>query len=692
MRSLTSRTFVVSALLAGTALASERPVKFNRAPLAAKPYAELPLGAIQPRGWLRDELSRMATGMTGHLDEWYPEVAGPRNAWLGGDGDTWERGPYWIDGLYPLARILKDEVLLAKALPWIEWTLTHQRADGYIGPPVIDEQARKVPPPKGAQVLKPDDWWPRMVMLKILQQHYDATHDERVLTCLKKYFAYQLKTLPDAPLHDPKNPRSGSWWAAERGGDNLLVVLWLYNQTGDASLLDLARLLQKQTVPFTDQFLAGERLSHREDQPGDSFHTVNLAQAMKTPLVISQLDHDPRHLAATARAFRDLATFHGQPNGMYGGDEGLHGDAPDRGIELCSSVEMMFSLEKMIEITGTVDFADRLEQVAFNLLPTQTTPDHRGRQYFQQANQVQITFGDRDFFNDNGDRVVYGLLQGYPCCTCNYHQGWPKFTQHLWMASADGGLAAVAYAPNQVTTTVAGGATVTLIEDTDYPFRETIKFTVETGAPVQFPLHLRIPGWVENARASITINGEGAAKAVSSGAFFTLNRTWNNGDVIELRLPMKQRVETGFARSVSVHRGPLLFALDIPCESRAVAKPRPADVPATAPDRGYLEFLPTAPWNYAFTGQDAALTFELVDSGAPLTANPWARTTAPIELRGIGVRIDEWTLSRNSAASTPLSPLNARPAPAKPVSIRLIPYGATTLRIAAFPWLGQGRN
>ena len=75
-------------------------------------------------------LERMAAGMTGHLDEWYPEVCGDRNAWLGGDGDTWERGPYWIDGLYPLARLLKDETLIAKAMPWIEWTLANQRDNG----------------------------------------------------------------------------------------------------------------------------------------------------------------------------------------------------------------------------------------------------------------------------------------------------------------------------------------------------------------------------------------------------------------------------------------------------------------------------------------------------------------------------------------------------------------------------------
>ena len=116
------------------------PPVFNRAPLAEKPYAELPLGAIRPEGWLRDELQRMADGMTGHLDEWYPEVCGPRNAWLGGDGDTWERGPYWIDGLYPLAKLLDDEELEAKAMKWIEWTLANQRANGQIGPRELKEQ------------------------------------------------------------------------------------------------------------------------------------------------------------------------------------------------------------------------------------------------------------------------------------------------------------------------------------------------------------------------------------------------------------------------------------------------------------------------------------------------------------------------------------------------------------------------
>src|SRR3546814_19721014 len=64
----------------------------NRAPLKERPYLQLPLGAIRPGGWLKEQLQRMKTGLTGHLDQKYASVVGSRNAWLGGDGDAWERG------------------------------------------------------------------------------------------------------------------------------------------------------------------------------------------------------------------------------------------------------------------------------------------------------------------------------------------------------------------------------------------------------------------------------------------------------------------------------------------------------------------------------------------------------------------------------------------------------------------------
>jgi hypothetical protein len=166
----------------------------NRHPLLAKPYIELPIGAIRPAGWMEEQMNRMRTGMTGHLDHIYEPVMGQRNGWLGGDGDVWERGPYWIDGLLPLAYIMNDKALIAKVQPWIEWALASQKPDGYFGPDTDRT------PERGLQRNNAHDWWPKMVMLKVMQQYYSATGDERVIAFLTGYFKYQLQQLPNNRL------------------------------------------------------------------------------------------------------------------------------------------------------------------------------------------------------------------------------------------------------------------------------------------------------------------------------------------------------------------------------------------------------------------------------------------------------------------------------------------------------------
>ena len=120
----------VSALLATAGCASKvtNPnYPNNPEPLYPNRFIELPLGSIKAEGWLKTMLVSQAEGATGHLDELYPQVMGERNGWLGGDGDQWERGPYWIDGLLPLAYILEDEKLIAKTTPWIEWALASSK-------------------------------------------------------------------------------------------------------------------------------------------------------------------------------------------------------------------------------------------------------------------------------------------------------------------------------------------------------------------------------------------------------------------------------------------------------------------------------------------------------------------------------------------------------------------------------------
>jgi DUF1680 family protein len=645
-----------------------KPNHFNRAPLKAKPYAELPLGAIKPEGWLQEQLKGMAKGMTGHLDELYPEVVGDRNGWLGGDGDGWERGPYWIDGALPLAYQIGDEALKQKVDRWVQWTLNNQREDGYIGP--IPFETPPEPEP-GLQRDRRRDWWPKMVMLKVLQQHYMATGDQRVLDCLTRYFRFQLKELPKTPL--------GHWsyWANRRGADNLLVVYWLYNITGDKFLLELGDILNEQTHPYTDIFLQREKLKRFRfgGESDHAFHCVNVAQGIKTPIIRYQADPNPRHLQAIKDAFADIEQTHGQPHGLYGGDEGMHGTGLTQGSELCAAVEMMFSLEKMLEITGDLDFADRLEMIAFNVLPTQVSEDSLTRQYYQQANQVMVTKSIRNFIQEReGRRIVFGLTSGYPCCTCNLHQGWPKLTQHLWMATADKGLAALIYAPSEVTATVADDQSVTLKQSTYYPFEDRVKIEVSTDSDVNFPLHLRVPSWCDSP--TLSLNGE-SIQGQRKGNLLIVNRLWKDGDQIVLTLPMQLRTQRFHENSVSLYRGPLLYALEIEEEW-------------SVNEDGDREARPKSPWNYALNENhisDLEKYFKVITTG-DRTDHPWSLGSAPIRLKGVGVQHPAWKLYNESAGPIPWSPQPGQRIENiydKLEYVSLVPYGCSTLRVSAFP-------
>lgn len=644
----------------------------NRQPLLQKDYIELPLGAIRAEGWMQEQLARMKEGMTGHLDKVYEPVMGARNGWLGGDGDVWERGPYWIDGLLPLAYILNDEALKEKIKPWVEWTLASQKPDGYFGP-----DTDRTPEP-GLQRDNARDWWPKMVMLKVMQQYYSATEDTRVLDFFTKYFKYQLAELPKTPL--------GHWtfWGEQRGGDNLMMVYWLYNITGDKFLLDLGELIHRQTFNWTDIFLNQDHLSQQH-----SLHCVNLGQGFKEPVVYYQQNKDPKQIEAVESAVRQIHNTIGLPTGLWGGDELLRFGRPTAGSELCTAVEMMYSLEEILEITGGVQWADYLERVAYNALPTQITDDYSARQYFQQFNQVQVTREWREFSTPHEDTdVVFGVLTGYPCCTSNLHQGWPKFVQNLWYATADNGIAALVYAPSNVKAKVANGIEVNIQEQTNYPFEETIRFNVSFAdkkvKQAFFPFHVRIPAWCE--QPVLKVNGKPVQTDACSGQIARVNREWKEGDVLTLELPMKVAVSRWYDNGAVVERGPLLYALKM--DEKWVKKTME---PEKVREYGewYYEVTSDTPWNYALSSRlfdpDKIQENFIVEKSDKIADYPWNVENAPITIKTKAKRLNNWTVVRGSAGPISYFTQQGNDMGDEVETIELIPYGCTTLRVAEFP-------
>lgn len=643
--------------LISTAAAENKHYPVNRPPLRQTAFVALPVGAVKPAGWLKEQLVIQANGLTGHLDEFWPSLVD--SAWAGGNGEAWERGPYYLDGLVPLAYVLRDERLIAKTRPWIEGMLASRQANGWFGP------------------AKNKDRWPLAVALKVLTQYHEATGDQRALDVIKEYFRYLKDAPPDWPDKD---------WRGVRAMENAVTAYWLYRRTGDPSVLEVVRSIHDNSFdwpgyfrdfPWTTEAIRREGYPHLGRPVSMTAHVVNVAMATKHAGVWHQQSGDERDRQAAYDGWNNLDRYHGQVAGRFSGDEHLSGPRPTQGTELCAIVEGMYSLEKLVEVLGDAAFSDRLEMLAYNGQPGTCTPDYWARQYDQQANQVLCTVAKRQWSSNSDTSNIYGLEPHFGCCTANMHQGWPKFVAHLWMATHDQGLAAVAYGPSSVTAKVADGVEVTVDEETDYPFDGRIRFRVTASNAVKFPLHLRIPAWANGAEARVA----GETQRQEPGRFLVVDRTWQPGDELTLSLPMTVRLETRYRNAVAVFRGPLAYSLRIKERFQEIKRHHP-----TLPVVDW-EVYPESPWNYGLLVDrerpEESIRVAKVVSPGP---QPFANESAPVVLAVQGRRLPDWKLVQNSADDPPPSPVESQ----EPLTeLELVPYGCTRLRITEFPVLAK---
>ncbi len=635
-----------------------------RAPLQQAPLLKLPVGKVQPKGWLRKYLELQKEGLNGKLGTISAWLDKNNNQWLSDTGDHgWEEVPYWLRGYSSLAYILDDEEMKKEAQVWFDAVFANLKEDGFLGPRNYEGDNPEL--------------WAQMVMVWALQTYYESTGDERVLDALTNYFKWEM-TVDDSKFLK-------GLWQEKRGGDNMWSVLWLYNQTGDESILPLIDKIHRNTSDW----------ANTDHLP--NLHGVNVAQGFREPATYYMYTGQKDMLDATYNCFNLMRNQFGQvPGGMYGADENARAGYfdPRQGAETCAIVEQMASDEILMGITGDPFWADHCEYVAINTFTASMMPDMKSLRYITSPN---MAISDEKLHGPSIDNNLRGMLSMSPfssrCCQHNHGMGWPYYAEHLIMATADNGLATMLYAANETTAKVADGKNVTITETTNYPFDEVVTLKVGTESNVTFPLYLRIPQWAKDC--AVSVNGEAQAVAAAEGKYVRLEREWKDGDVVELTLPMAvaSQVWQQNKASVSVDYGPFTLSLKI---DETIEQHDSRDKNFVQDDSHWQDGVdaslwpcyvlkPNSEWNYALKvdKNNLPVNFSVTKKAYPTDDMPFTLENVPFEFSAIGVQIPSW--GYDSTGMTDQLPTKFAPRSTEETRLTLVPMGAARLRISAFP-------
>jgi hypothetical protein len=627
-------------------------------------FAELPVGAVKPKGWTEKWLLRQATGLTGHPENLsYPYdtcmYAGVIPEPGKGDGSVWwpyEQSGYFIDATARLNGLIDDPGIRARLDKNIDYILAHATDRGY-GPFTVG--------------------WPNAVVGRALLAEYSATGNAQIVQIMEAYLTTHAAV-------------------ADREGVNAEEALRLYGVTGNPQLLAYAQKVFENYI--SQGFMSVDNL---DSQAPIYQHGVSTAEMLKILPLYYLYTGDARALELARTAFDKAVGQSSMPDGGIISNEDLETPQFVSLHETCDLSDWTWSAGYQLMATGDAKWADLIERTIFNALPGAVSKDFKQLQYFSCANQILATS-----LSSHGryapTRMSYRAAHEVQCCSGNVNRAMPNFVIRQWMRTPDDGLAAVFYGPSEVTATVRD-VPVTITQTTDYPFREQVTFTVKANKPVTFPLQLRIPAWCSAAK--ITINGTPFTGAVDSGTFATVEREFKEGDVIGLTLPMEVLAEPWYDnKAIAFTRGPLVFSLSPDEKQVEITHDTPQVVRFLGGHdiQGFpaLEFYPQSEWRY---GVDRHLNFANSGSFAkvvesPMTDNPFLAAEAPVRLEVPLRHMPNW--EPHWTADSPADAHGNKPIIKTPQSLpaqdefagvaaaetkTLLPYGATYLRLTTLP-------
>ncbi|KAI9838954.1 MAG: hypothetical protein M1819_004162 [Sarea resinae] len=642
----------------------------------------------------------MAAGLAGHEHDFYKFVVD--STWLGGDVEYStlnEALPYWLNGLVPLAYGTDDDRLKGQVKSVVDYILEHQADDGWIGP-------EKTPQTRFI--------WARTIAFMGLMQYTEAepSYESKIVDAMHRFSLLMHSMLANNYTGYVNHPGDvfDAFWARSRPQEMMLSMQWLYDkypQNNSEILIQNMEYLQNKGYDWAAWFSPGGFLTGDLDlvQPNptdEQFgfeHGVNAGLGLKSLAVMRRYTHNETYLQKTRDGVQWTFQYHGAASGTILADERMSGLSPMRGSELCTAVEVIYSLGYLYRAMGDNSFADRCELAAFNALPVMLFPDWWSHQYMAEPNQpYSRNLSGNPFYDVNTLGQTFGLEPNYPCCTVNHPQGYPKFTAASFVVVNGNGLAHALLSPANVSTTLSSGTNVTVSCDTHYPFGSTLLYTVEASQPFDF--YVRLPSWSDASASSITITSPTTANrasvALQPDSLTGLNKiTLAAGtSKITYTLAPTIRTESRANDTIAIYYGALLYALPV---GEAITT-----VPAR--DYKYEQIFPagyappevhdhrianTTAWAIAIDPSTLAVqtsnstTTQSIPS-SPLPNPIFTSGGPPTNLTVQACEID-WGYLQGVPANPPLQGSRVCTGPA--FEATLAPYGASKLHMAELPTL-----
>jgi len=352
----------------------------------------------------------------------------------------------------------------------------------------------------------------------------------------------------------------------------------LFRVTGEEKYLQLAKHLLDIRADVLDVEYSQAHLPVTEQSEAVG-HAVRANYMYSAMADVAAITDDSAYLAAIGNLWSNVVEKKLSVTGGVGASR--HGEAYGENYELpnhpynetCAAIANVYWNQRMFLLHGDSKYMDVLERTLYNGVMAGLSLD--GTLFFY-PNTLQHD-GETTFNQGvNGRSPWFGCS----CCPSNLSRFVPSVAGYAYATRGNRTYVNL-FMNSKVMLETSEGA-LALVQQTGYPWEGNVRLEIENSNPVNASIHIRIPGWAgdevvpsdlfrftgkRELAPSVYINGE-AQKVSTEKGYLVLEGTWEQGDVIELSIPMESRIiaahesveqKTGLR---AVQYGPLVYCAE----------------------------------------------------------------------------------------------------------------------------------